>query len=809
MKTALLAAMLSLFAPPAPAQANGDRIYSGSERQLAVDAPRFEEAGITLDGDLSEPFWSEAATLTNFTQLEPAEGASASERTEVLLFYTPQALYIGVRAYVSNPSRLRATLADRDKITQDDHIQILLDTFNDRRRAYALFVNPLGIQQDGIYSEASGRRREERTDFSPDFIFDSRGRVTAEGYVVEMRIPFKSLKFSSPKLQTWGINVIRRIAATGAEEAWAPLSRSNPSRLEQGGTIVGIRELRPGALIEINPTATGKREGEVQDDRFRHNGVESDLGVNLKYGVTSNLTLDATINPDFSQIEADAGQITTNERFAISFPEKRPFFLEGAEIFATPEPLVYTRAIVDPAGGAKLTGKVGAISIGYLGAVDESPLNGGTTSYSPTPERAIFNIARLQRDIGTGTSVGMLLTDREAGDEYNRVASVDARTRLRSVYTWQAQLAGAQTRVWRQDTGGADTARIGDDRVAVAQKDMSGHLFSTALDRSGRNWGFRFQVKDISDEFRARSGFVRRLGVTDFFYVQRLTFFGKPGALLESWGPFFIGNRIYDGRDFWDGEDPNEGSANLRMNFNLRGNNRVSLGYANRFFVLDPSRYRRYRYVDGAEIARTGEDAVFAIREMEGLDGFSAEVNSSYFKTLSAKAEVKWEETPIFAEGTRGAQWSVEGEMGIRPTDALRLEATLRHARIDRQDGSFYSRATLPRLRVEYQLSRSIFLRAVGQYSLEEVDLLRAPDGTPYLYADAPLRIRGGQLRAAEDLQTNPLRLDLLFSYQPSPGTVVFLGYGREMTDNEAFRFSPLEPRADGLFAKVSYLFRS
>ncbi|CAN5858513.1 hypothetical protein BH23GEM3_BH23GEM3_10160 [soil metagenome] len=809
MKRAFLITLGSIFLYAGPLHA-GDRIYHGSQHQLAVDIPRVAEATITLDGDLSEPHWAYAAVLTGFTQAEPVEGASASERTEVLIFYTPAALYIGVRAHVSNPSRLRATLAERDKILRDDHIQILLDTFYDRRQAYALYVNPLGIQQDGIHSEGAGRRREERVDFSPDFLFQSRGRVTSEGYTVEIRVPFKSLKYGTADPKSWGINVIRSIAATGAEESWAPLSRGNPSRLAQSGTLVGIRDLRPGTLLELNPTLTGKRDGNLQDGRFQHGGFEPDAGLNLRWGLTSNLMLDATLNPDFSQIEADAGQITTNERFAISFPEKRPFFLEGTEIFATPEPLVYTRTIINPLAGAKLTGKMGGLAIGYLGALDESTLTGGTLSYAPAPQRALFNLVRLQQDIGSGSSVGLLVTDREAGDEYNRVSGVDTRVRFGGVYTLQLQAAGSATRMWVPEEGARDTARIGESIVAVAPRELAGHLLHTSVDRTGRRWGFRLQMKDIPHDFRAQSGFLRRTDVTDFFWAQRLSFFGPPGSVLEGTTTFVTGNRIYTGRSFWAGGEADEGSIGSRTAFSLRGNNRISVGYSNRFFVLDPVRYAAYQFTDSEGVVRTGESAVRPNREMRGLDGFSVDLNSSYFKTVSVGAEAKWEEVPIFAEGTRGEEWSARGELGLRPTDALRVEASLSHSRLFRSEsGSLYSRATLPRLRLEYQLTRAIFLRTIGQYNLAETDLLRAPDATVYLLSGEPFRIRRGRFAAADAPQTNPLRMDLLFGYQPSPGTVVFVGYGREMEDREAFRFSPLEPLADGLFVKLSYLFRN
>ena len=389
------------------------------------------------------------------------------------------------------------------------------------------------------------------------------------------------------------------------------------------------------------------------------------------------------------------------------------------------------------------------------------------------------------------------------------MGGVDGRIRFAGNYTFQFQAAGSWTRRWRSSSAGIDTAVVGDSRVAVSPEELTGHLVQASVDRSGRNYGFRMQVKDIPGNFRAESGYLRRRDVTDFFMFHRLNFFGAPGAHLESWGANLFGNRIYPGRSFWDGGGADEGSASLRFNLNLRGNTRIEFGASNKFFVLEPGRYDDYVILlpDGTPIA--GDALVDSIREMRGLRGLTMQVRSSYFKSVSFNTQFEREETPIFAEGTRGVQWSAEAGAEARPTGSLRLESSVRHVLIDRQDGSTYSAATLLRGRAEYQLSRAIFVRAVGQYSLEDVDSLRAPGGIPYLFDDAPFRIRSGDIFSAGLPQTNPLRVDLLFSYQPSPGTVVFLGYSREMLDNEAFRFSPLEPRADGLFLKLSYLFRN
>lgn len=784
--------------------AEATRVYRGAHGELRVETPRLERAEVRIDGALDEPAWAQAAVLADFTQFAPVEGAPASERTEVRIFYTPEALYVGVRAFARDPSQVRARLAQRDRIDGDDRVEIWLDTYHDRRRAYVFAVNPLGVQADGIYSEAGGGLREDRLDTSPDFLFDSKGRRTPDGYVVELRIPLKSLKFPRQSPQAWGIQVVRRIAATGAEETWAPLSRSNPRRLEQAGELQGLRDLKPGRLVEVTPAVVAKREGSLQQDRFRRGAATADAGVTAKVGLTSDLTLDATINPDFSQVEADADQITVNERFAISFPEKRPFFLEGSDLLATFEPLVYTRRMVAPQWGVKVSGKQGPWAVAYLGVRDAAPARGLVSTNAPDPRPALFQVLRLRRDVGGSSTAGVLATARVLGAERNVVVALDGRLQ-RGVYSGTFLIAGSADRAWEVRSGAADTARQSGRPVALAE--ARGHLLHMAADRSGRHWGWRLQLRDVPDDFRARVGFLRRTDVTELNLFHRLSWYGRAGALVEDANVFLFGNRIYPGRSFWRGGPAEEGQLRLSLDLGLRRNRSIELRVGRSFFRLDPEDYDGYGLVTAS--GDTVPAAPYLALDQRGLWGAELELRSEAWHTLSANVSLQWQGTPIFAEGSEGREWSGGAGVVWRPTEQLRAEGTLRFAELRRaRDGSRYSRAWIPRAKIEYQWSRALALRLIGQYTVEEVDLVRGPDGQPLLWNGAPVRLRRGQRLPADAPQTHPLRIDALFSYQPSPGTVVYLGYGREMVDEAAFRFAPLRPRSDGLFLKVSYLWR-
>src|SRR5213595_1963975 len=371
----MLAVLFLLVQSPGAQQA----VYDGRLRQISVTIPRID-ASVRVDGVLDDAVWREAAMLKGFTQYRPVDSRPAADSTEVLVFYAPDAIYFGIRAFEVHGNVVRATLADRDNIGADDNVQILLDTFNDRRRALLFAVNPLGAQQDGVRSEGiagaagggnAGGRFDGVVDLNPDYVYESKGRVTPSGFEVEVRIPFKSLRYQSGAIQDWGIQIVRVTQHTAYEDTWTPAVRANASFLIQSGSLKGLTGMRRGLVMDLSPEFTSRVDGARAASAYRYGVVDPQVGANLRWGVTQNLSAAGTVNPDFSQVEADVGQVTVNERFAVFFPEKRPFFLEGLEQFDTPNALIYTRRISAPVGGAKLTGKVGPMGIAYIGAVDD------------------------------------------------------------------------------------------------------------------------------------------------------------------------------------------------------------------------------------------------------------------------------------------------------------------------------------------------------------------------------------------------------------------------------------------------------
>src|SRR5918997_7140743 len=327
-------------------------VYHGRSGRLQVPPPR-EEAAVEIDGKLDEEVWGQAAILTGFSQFSPTDGRPAADSTEVLVWYSPTAILFGIRAFEAHGA-VHATLADRDRIAADDHVQILLGTFNDGRQASVFAVNPLGVQSDGALVETGATSgngfnnavvKRETPDLSPDFVFESKGQLTVYGYEVEVRIPFKSIRFQPGREQTWGINIVRLVQHSGREDSWTPAKRARASFLAQSGRLVGLTDLRRGVVLDFTPSLTSRTTGAEGASGWEYSGGGPEVGGTVRWGITNNLTLNGTANPDFSQVESDAGELIFDPRDEQFLQEKRPFFLDGIEQFTTPNNLIYTRRL--------------------------------------------------------------------------------------------------------------------------------------------------------------------------------------------------------------------------------------------------------------------------------------------------------------------------------------------------------------------------------------------------------------------------------------------------------------------------------
>ena len=759
-------------------------VYSGTLGQLDVVVPRQGEE-IEVDGVLDETPWADAAMLTGFSQYKPVDGLPADDKTEVLVWYSPEAIHFGIRAFEPHGSP-NASLADRDKIESDDHIQILLDTFNDGRSAMVFGVNPFGVQSDGSRVEQRTSTRVTRStrgrdpvDLSQDFLYESQGQLTDWGYEIEMRIPFKSLSYQSGDTQSWGINVIRRVQHSGHEQTWTPALVGRASFLAQGGTLHDLTGFDRGLVLDINPVVTGAINGESQTAGWEYDTQQPTFGGNIRWGLTSNLTMNGTANPDFSQVEADEGRTQYDPRRAVFFAEKRPFFLEGSEYFQTPNRLIYTRRIASPVAATKLTGKIGGTELAILLAADDKALSVTEGDYP------IYNLVRIKRDVGEQSTVGIAYTDRVDGSDYNRVASADTRFVFGGVYDLRMQGA------------------MSFDRVDGSVTD--GHLWDLSLARRGRQFGWDVAFKGLDDELVARSGFLSRVGIVQLRGTTSLTGYGQPGATVERYSGRISMDTNWRHETFLSGGGLDEfWRGSVGGDLTLRG------GWALRASFITEEVYYPHELYDDYAIetpTATGTDTIPYV----GVPKI-ATYNLSLGLTLPRSQHFSGTTSLLIGEDVNYDEWAAgylflwRNTLVWRPTDQLRIEGSfVRQQYLRKVDNSTLRIRDLPRLKIEYQLTRAIFFRFVGQYDATNIDDLRDDTRT-----ESPLLVRNSDGVYEPELAwaRNDLRVDGLFSFEPSPGTVIFAGYGSSLTEDDSFRFERLERTSDGFFVKLSYLLR-
>ncbi|HEY6854437.1 MAG TPA: DUF5916 domain-containing protein, partial [Gemmatimonadales bacterium] len=515
---------------------------------------------------------------------------------------------------------------------------------------------------------------------------------------------------------------------------------------------------------------------------WRYGGGSPRLGVTARWGITPNLTLHGTARPDFSQVEADVPQIQFDPRTALRYPEKRPFFLDGLELFQTPIQLIYTRRLVDPQAAATLTGKTGPITIATLAGVD------GTEASLSGSDHPLLGALRLRRDFGGASNLGVVFTDREDGSGFNRVAAADGKVALGGPWQLIFQGGGSVTR----DSAGAPL--------------LSGPIWRAGLTLAGRRFGFTATSYGVSDDFRTRSGFITRSGVVQDAVTPSYTFAGAPGALLESVNVNCFCALTWDEfRHFSAGRSPDDRQADMSAGFSLRGGWQLGLALSVETFGYPEPLFTNY-WIERTQGATVDTIPFTGTPQLPNLD-WAVNLATPNFQRLSLSAFLLGGRDENFFEWASAHVLLANVDLAWRPTDRLRTELIYDHQQVVRpDDGSMVSLIRVPRLKVEYQLSRPIFLRVVAQYSSNETDSLRDDSRTngAILFRDPTT----GAFTRSSASASNAFRVDGLFSYRPTPGTVVFVGYGNSLDDGAAFRFTRLARTADEFFVKLSYLFR-
>ncbi|MEM9293994.1 MAG: DUF5916 domain-containing protein [Acidobacteriota bacterium] len=750
--------MAALHEPASESQASSaDASQEASETTTSGELPRqhFQvqpsTGPIEIDGRLDDLAWKDALEIDLAWETDPADNAPADIETRCWLTFDAQNVYVAFRAEDPDPSGIRARLADRDTVFSDEFVGVIFDTFNDQRRGLQFFVNPLGVQIDALLDEVSGGEDE-----SWDVIWSSAGRLTEFGYETEMAIPFSSLRFPDTDGEmTWGLDTLRwRSREVRRRFTSVPRDRNNTCHLCQLNKVTGFRGADPGKNLEIVPTITVDRLDSREDllGPLENGSENGELGATVRWGINPDLTLSATVNPDFSQVEADVARLDVNQQFTLFFPERRPFFLEGADFFNTPIQSVFTRNVANPQWGAKVIGKQGDHFFGSFVARDEITnliLPGAEGSDSTTYEEAsTAAVARYRLNLGDDTTLGLLVTSREATGYSNRVAGIDGVYRPTSSDILRVQYLQSRTEYPQE--------LIDDEDLDVPANTLDGSALRATWNRNSRDWNVYATYERIDPEFRADMGFVPRVGY-DFQLVGAQRKWWADG---DRWWQNVRFGGDYDITEDSDGREL-EREAELFLNLSAKRQSRVNLGLGTRD------------------------------RSFEGT-AFNDEWYHSVFFTIQPTGKLT---TSLFYRSGDDIDFA-----NVRPARSLIIEPTIRldlgrrvrmllehDFRRLTVNGRELFTANLSQTRIVYQLNLRTFIRWIGQYS----DI----DRDPSLYED--------------EVEENSRRFlqQLLFSYKLNPRTVLFLGYSETSEGETPFR----EPTIDltqvnrTFFMKIGY----
>jgi hypothetical protein len=781
-----------------------------------IHAPALEEF-LTMKprGEIAQ----QMVKVTGFTQRNPHDGEGVSEPTEAYLGYDQKNLY-AVFVCFDDPKKVRARMSRREDIYDDDQVEIILDTFHDRRRAYMFQTTPLGVQWDAIWTEAS---REEETqahiDTSFDTVWNSRGKVTESGFVVWIAIPFKSLRFPAKQQQEWGVILYRGITRNTEDSFWPHISYKIEGRLGQAATLDGLEGISPGRDIELIPYGLmrGFRALDTRDYQnpyFQKATAQGQPGMDAKFVFKDHFTLDVTAHPDFSQVESEDPQITVNQRYAVYFPEKRPFFLENEDFFRTPMDLFFTRSIGDPSAGVRLTGKDGPYSVGLMSSDDRSPGLAVPDYNQYTGMRSYFSIARVSRDIFRQSSVGALYTDWECPTthEYNRIGGVDTHLKFNPNWTLDGQAVtstsdlnlNCEANIYPFSSGNQGNGNH-----------YSGPAEKLQLRRDGYHFTYQGTYDDITAGFVTIPGFVNRVDIRETIQAVDYRFRPKKGWIVD-WGPSF----------------------NMRYDFDHTGL-RLDTDYLPYFAIQGRGQTIIYLkpYEETRERLRPQDFAFYGYGGLcpplcnqdfhERTSG--ANISTSYFKKATISAQYLWGDgTNFVAQFPTSAatttpynhpylvrEDSAGVTLSVRPMKPLKIDNTYLFDRLRAGNDAYnFIHAQYPgagrgifndhilRSKWNWQFTPQLSVRVILQYNAL---LAGTPGvGSPYTYLPT----------------SRQFNADFLVTYLVHPGTAIYVGYNSDLANLQVFPRTGTTPGyvtstprgymndSRQFFVKASYMFR-
>ena len=723
---------------------------------------------------------------TDFRQYLPGDGIPATEATTAYLSYDDKNLYV-IFLCRDEPGKVFAHLSKREDTFQDDNVAVFLDTFRDRHRSYYFGANPLGIQTDAIYTEGQGY------DYSFDTLWHTEGRLTPGGYAVWFSIPFKSLRFSHAPEQTWGVMLYRQILRKSEVDTWPYVTQRVEGITQQFAPAGGLEKISPGRNIQLIPYGLLARNHFLNQpfplnpsfqNAFEHRG-----GLDAKFVARDALTFDVTLNPDFSQVESDDPQVTINQRFAVFFPEKRPFFIENAGFFQTPINLFFSRRIADPQFGGRMTGKAGQWFLGALVIDDREP---GLNQPSPFNTRAADGVFRVAREFGNQSQIGAFFSSRDFADTNNRVASLDARLKFSKNWVLDLQAAHSWTRQNAQS--GQDCLEFNPGANGIGSQ--QGSAYWALLTYTGRHYVFGSYFDDKTPGFCTELGFVNRVAVR-----QNYTNFGY------SWKPRHSKIVAFTP------------AVSELLNWTNSG------------------RLQDWQAIASAELDLTRQTALSISRgefyELFDNIGFrwhstAAAVSSQPYKWLTLNSRYAWGIRQDYFPAAPlipflGNKQQLNAGFTLRPFARFRFDQTYIYTRLGTRvsplatsngsppvavsSGQNIFNNHLMRSKLNYQFTKEFSLRLIVDYN--------ATLANPQLL---DLQTNLGSFDGGPTVPTKKFTPDILFTYLLHPGTAIYFGYTDGYTNLHLVPGTPpTVPPATGsptiptgriVFVKVSYLFR-
>lgn len=771
----LVVISLLILSFPAPASTTSQPVFNPN---LEITKTAGE---IDIDGVLDDPGWQKAVWTENFVERNPGDNIAPLVKTKVMVTYNEDYLFVGFICY-DDPATIRATMCQRDQFYGNDAVIVLLDTYGDATWAYEFHVNPYGVQKDYLWTNIVGE------DAGYDIIWNAAAKITETGYQAELAIPFSSIRFPNHDLQNWKMDFWRIHPRESYHQySWAAYDRNEQCWPCQWGTVNGLSNVHPGKGIEILPSLIANQNGSVTDAYdpdvpFENEDIKGEISLGGKYALNSDVTLEATYNPDYSQIEADAARIDVNTPIALYYSERRPFFQEGQDIFRTLFNSFYTRTIHDPQLAAKLTGRSGPYRFGFVSAVDENTFyivpKYESSSYANVG-KSYVNSFRSLRSFGESSQLGIILNDRryEAGG-YNTVLGLDQRLRLSRNYAVTGQYLVTFTEE-PDDTAlykSSSTFNEGKHTYSFDGESFTGYAFISQLRRNARNWNFYIDYNQVGRTYRTETGYdpwvnYRNLsswtGHTSYFekgFLERIT----PQAYIETrWN--FEGDRKW-----------------THYNISLDGRIRYAQTYLSLYY--------------------SNGDELWADTRFENLWGCGFYVNSRLSDQVGMEFSANRGVDAALNVMKRSNEISLSAGLDLKPIDRLLVEPYFEYLignAVDNDEKVYENYVLHTRLR--FQATKALSLRLVVEYTYRE-QLYPVWNGSEYNYVT---------------LKDKYWNIDPLITIQLSPFSIFYIGaaYSYDRLPSDLYPFYASEPdlslapvwslASRHFFMKLQYLFQT